>query len=116
MTQPRESMAQQWHPFQTMFRPALPPPRLPAEAYETAGGEAYVLEIPVPGLSAEDITIGWRYLLREQPERPASRVFQFPVEIDTVEIRATLQAGILRIHVPKAAASRSRVIKVNQAA
>ena len=57
-----------------------------------------------------------RYLLREQPERPASRVFQFPVEIDTDEIRATLQAGILRIHVPKAAASRPRVIKVNQAA
>jgi len=57
-----------------------------------------------------------RYLLREQPERPASRVFQFPVEIDTDEIRATLQAGILSIHVPKAAASRPRVIKVNQAA
>jgi len=43
-------------------------------------------------------------------------VFQFPVEIDTDEIRATLQAGILSIHVPKAAASRPRVIKVNQAA
>ena len=129
-------MAQQWHPFQTMFRPALPPPRLTADVYETAGGEAWVLEIPVPGLSAEDITIdanadsvtvairrqpdeegsARRYLLREQPERPASRVFQFPVEIDTDEIRATLQAGILRIHVPKAAASRPRVIKVNQAA
>ena len=128
-------MAQERHPFQT-FRPALPPPRLAADVYETAGGEAYVLEIPVPGLAAEDITIDAtadtvtvairrgqdepasdrRYILREQPERPASRVFQFPVEIDTDNIRATLQAGILTIHVPKAAASRPRVIKVNQAA
>ena len=129
-------MAEQWHPFQTMVRPALPPPRLTADVYETAGGEAYVLEIPVSGLSAEDITIdanadsvtvairrqpdqagsARRYLLREQPERPASRVFQFPTEIDTDDIRATLQAGILRIDVPKAAASRPRVIRVNQAA
>src|SRR5438874_923832 len=77
MTQPRESMAQQWHPFQTMFRPALPPPRLPADVYETAGGEAYVLEIPVPGLSAEDITIG----LALPPARAAgtTRVPSVPV-------------------------------------
>ena len=128
-------MAQQWHPFQT-FRPALPPPRLTADVYETAGGEAYVLEIPVPGLTAEDLTIDAtadtvtvairrrqdepesdrRYILREQPERSASRVFQFSVEIDTDNIRATLQAGMLTIHVPKAAASRPRIIKVDQAA
>ena len=35
-------MAEQWHPFQTMVRPALPPPRLTADVYETAGGEAAV--------------------------------------------------------------------------
>jgi len=66
-------MAQQWHPFQPMFRPALPPPRLTADVYETAGGEAYVLEIPVPGLSAEDITIDANadsvtVAIRRQPE------------------------------------------------
>ena len=31
--------------------PALPPPRLTADIYETAGGEAYVIELPVPGLA-----------------------------------------------------------------
>ena len=67
-------MAQQWHPFQTMFRPALPPARLTADVYETAGGEAYVLEIPVPGLSAEDITIDANadrvtVAIRRQPDK-----------------------------------------------
>ena len=81
-------MAQEWHPFQT-FRPALPPPRLAADVYETAGGEAYVLEIPVPGLAAEDITID--------------------ATADTVTVA-------IRRGQDEPAASRPRVIKVDQAA
>src|SRR5688572_12375576 len=92
-----DEMVQQW-----TFRPALPPARLTSDVYETAGGDAYVVEIPVPGLTAEDITIeatvdglkvatrrqpgedetGRRYLQREQDVRPMSRVFEFPAEID----------------------------------
>jgi HSP20 family molecular chaperone IbpA len=37
--------------------PALPPPRLTADIYETAGGEAFVIEIPVPGLKSDEIVI-----------------------------------------------------------
>jgi HSP20 family molecular chaperone IbpA len=37
--------------------PALPPPRLTADAYETVDGDAYVVDIPVPGLQASQISI-----------------------------------------------------------
>ena len=116
--------------------PALPPARLTADIYETAGGEAYVIEIPVPGLKPEEIVIevnsysltvstepqqaepdsGRRYIQREQPVRPLSRLFEFPVEIDTDNVRTTLENGILKIHVPKAAVGRRKVIRVGQSA
>ena len=114
--------------------PALPPPRLTADIYETAGGEAYTIEMPVPGLKPDEIVIevtidtitistepkqvepdsGRRYIQREQALRPASRIFEFPMDIDTDNVRATLENGILKIHVPKAAASQRKVIRVAQ--
>jgi HSP20 family protein len=116
--------------------PALPPPRLTADIYEPPGGDAYVIEIAVPGLKPEEITIeadpdsltvstqpklpepdsGRRYLQREHDVRPMSRVFEFPVEIDTDNIRTTLESGFLKIYIPKAAAGRRRVIRVGQSA
>ncbi len=110
--------------------------QLVADIYETAGGEAYVLEIPVPGLKPEEIVIeadaysltvstdperaapdsGRKYIQREQSARPMSRLFEFPVEIDTDNVQAGLENGILKIRVPKAAAARRRVIRVGQAA
>jgi len=112
--------------------PAPAPPRLPANIYETPGGEAYVLEVAVPGLESSEIVIeadvetvvvrteprrddaeaGRKYLQREQASSPMSRVFEFPTEIDTDNIEATLDNGILRIRVPKAAAGRRKVIRV----
>ena len=117
-------------------RPALPAPRLTANVYETVDADAFVIEIAVPGLRPEEITIEAtsdgltvsthpqeaasgaerRYIERDQPLMPMSRVFEFPVEIDTDNIRATLEHGILRIVAPKAAAGRRRVIKVAQSA
>lgn len=108
--------------------------RLKANVYETAGGETYVLEIPVPGLAQDEIVIevevdtltvrteprqdegeaGRRYLQREQTPEPMSRVFEFPTEIDTDNVRASLENGVLRIRAPKAAAARRRVIRVGQ--
>lgn len=64
--------------------------RLTADIYETAGGDAYVIEIPVPGLKPDEIVLevtsytltvstepqqaepnsGRRYIQREQPVRP----------------------------------------------
>lgn len=130
-------MLQPWSPFRaTMSRPALPPPRLTADVYETAGGEAYVLEIPVPGRTPDEITLeatsdmvtvavrprepepepDRTYLQREQRGGPMSRIFEFPAEIDTDGIQATLQHGILKVRVPKAAASRRKVIALERSA
>jgi HSP20 family protein len=108
--------------------------RLRANVYETAGGETYVLEIPVPGLTQDEIVIevepdtvtvrteprqdeaegGRNYLQREQVTEPMSRIFEFSAEIDTDNVRASLENGILRVRVPKAAAARRRVIRVGQ--
>jgi HSP20 family molecular chaperone IbpA len=38
------------------------------------------------------------------------------VEIDTDNVRTTLENGILKIHVPKAAVGRRKVIRVGQLA
>jgi HSP20 family protein len=119
----------------TMER-SLPAPKLTANLYETAGGEAYVIEIPVAGLKPDEIVIeaesdtvtvsteprpnevesDRRYIQREESIRPLSRIFEFPVEINTDGLRTTLEHGILKIHVPKAAASRRRVFRVGQPA
>lgn len=117
-----------------IVRSALPPPRSTADIYETPGGEAYVIEITVPGLKPDEIAVeatsysltvstepkhvepesGRRYIERQQPIRAMSRLFEFPVEIDTDHIRATLEHGILKVHVPKAASGPPRVIEIQQ--
>jgi HSP20 family protein len=128
-------MMQPWNSLRATI-PALPAPRLIADIYETAGGDAYVVEIPVPGLGPDEIIVeatsdsltvstrpqqpepepGLRYIQREQTVRPMSRLFEFPVEIDTDQVRATLEHGFLRIRVPKAAVGRRKVIEVAQSA
>jgi HSP20 family protein len=106
---------------------------LTADVYETSGGEAYVIEIPVPGLKPDEIHIevmtdtvtvsteprqseqdsGRRYFQREQSIKRMSRVFEFPMDLDTDNVQATLENGILKIRLPKAAAGRRRVVKVS---
>src|SRR3954468_10306855 len=108
--------------------------RLTANVYETTGGETFIIEIPVPGVTAEEIIIeaevdcltvrteprqpapdaGRKYLHQEQTVEPRSRVFEFPTDIDTDNVRATLENGILRIRVPKAVAGRRKVVRVGQ--
>jgi HSP20 family protein len=105
-----------------------------ADVYETVDGDAYIVEVPVPGLDVNDISVEAtpqhltvsirpeernsqerrRYLQHEQDRAPTSRVFEFPTEIDPDTISAKLDAGMLRIHVPKAAASRRRVIPLQK--
>jgi HSP20 family protein len=108
--------------------------RLSANVYDTAGGEAYIIEIPVPGLTSDEIVVevdvdtitvrteprnsgdqdGRRYLQREHVTVPTSRVFEFPYELDTDNVQATLKEGMLRIRAPKAAAGRRRMIRIAQ--
>ena len=130
-------MAQRGNWPRGIREPILPSPeQLPADIYETAGGEAYVIEMPVPGLKPHEIVIevtvdsltvaikpqqseadpDRRYIQREQQTRPVSRIFEFPADIDTDNVRPSLERGILKIYIPKAEAARRRVIRVEQAA
>jgi HSP20 family protein len=129
-------MKQQWNWSRGTMVPALPPPRLTADIYETAGGDVFLIEIPVPGLKPDEIVIeatgdtltvstepqqaqadsGQRYIQREQPVRALSRLFEFPEEIDTDNVKAAQENGMLRIRVPKAAAAPRKVIRVGQSA
>jgi HSP20 family protein len=59
---------------------------------------------------------GRRYFQREQSHKRMSRIFEFPMEIDTDNVQATLENGILKIRLPKAGAARRRVVKVGQLA
>ncbi len=110
--------------------------QLPTEIYENAGGDAYVIEIPVPGVRPDEIVIeatvdgvtvsteprpaeadsGRKYLQRGQSVRSMSRIFEFPMELDTDNVRATLEYGILKIRAPKAVAGKRRVIRLEQTA
>jgi len=129
-------MMQQWSWLRRPTPPALPPPQLTADIYETAGGEAYMIEIPVPGRKPDEIVIDVtsdtltvstrpqraesesdrKYIQREQPVGALSRLFEFPEEIDTDQVQARLENGILKIHAPKAAAGRRKVIRLGQSA
>lgn len=108
------------------------PTELPSNVYETPGGEAYVIEVPVPGLKPDEIAIevtvgtvtvsthprpeeaepGRRYIRRERTVQAMSRVFEFAMDLDTDNVRAALENGILKIQVPKALAARRKTINV----
>jgi HSP20 family molecular chaperone IbpA len=126
-------MAQQWNWLNIPMRPALPPPPTTADVYEPAGGEAYVIEMHVPGVKPEEIAIeatpdslrvstepqqpedsGRRYIRREHEIRPSSRLFEFPMAIDPDKVQATLENGILKIYATKALASQRKVIRIEE--
>ena len=106
--------------------------RATANVYETPGGEAYVIELPVAGLTRQEIVVevdvgtitvrtepgrteeedGRTYFVREHLVEPMARVFEFPADIDTDNVRVKLEQGMLRIRAPKAAAGRPRTVKV----
>src|SRR3979411_644863 len=97
--------------------PALPPPRLTADIYESVDGAAYIVEIPVPGLDATEIDVeampemltvttrpreqnsrqARRYLIQEQHQEPMSRGFQFPGEIEPDATARNDQLGRRRV-------------------
>ena len=114
-----------------------PAAELKADVYESPGDNAYAIEIPVPGIRPEEIVVEAdvtmitvktqpqraaqeaerKYLQREQPApRSLSRIFEFPMTLDTDNVRASLDHGVLRIRAPIALAGRQRVIRVGQAA
>ncbi len=103
-----------------------------ADVYDK--GEAYVLELELPGLVREDIDIqikgrelavrGERHPLGghsaafhrlERRYGPFSRVFRFDVDIDADGIKAEIREGLLRLDVPKKPArSTKRTVRVTR--
>ena len=95
-------------------------------------GEALVLTANLPGFSEEAIEIGledgvltirgeideWqdagdrRYHLRERRLARFRRSFTLPRAVSANAITATLENGVLRIHMPKAPESKGRTIRI----
>jgi len=103
-----------------------------ADVYETP--DAYVLEVELPGLAREEVTIevrgaqlavrgerdpvGARSAAFHRLERrygPFARSFRFADPIDAERVTAELEEGLLRIEAPKAtSATGKRVVKVER--
>ncbi len=93
--------------------------------------DAYVIELIVPGLLAEDIAIevvedvvdiqgefpqieeeGVKYLRQERPTGKFHRRIKLPTLLDVKAANAHIEQGILFLRVPKAEESMPRTIKV----
>jgi HSP20 family protein len=104
-----------------------------ANVYETA--EAYLVELPLPGVKAEDValtvqadrlTLQARRRWEAPPNaQPLARGFgpgelqqtvTLPGDVTTGDLQAELQDGILRLELPKAASAQPRTIPVHGAA
>ncbi len=105
-------------------------PALGMDLFETE--EALVLELAVPGLSAEEIDVSVegrqltvradlpevtegderRYWLRSMPRGTFTRNVRLPASVATDDIKANVSNGVLRLHMPKVAEAKVRRIEV----
>lgn len=104
--------------------------QVPMDLYETE--TEYVVSLAVPGLTSDNFEITLeqdvlaicgrveqkqpteevRYHVREQNLCDFNRSVRFPTPVDAEKIQASLNEGILTIHVPKAESARVRRIDV----
>ena len=87
-----------------------------ARVYDSPGGDAYILEIPVGDARSDEIGVEADVDSITVKLRGESRVFEFPLDLDTDNVRAERKQAVLRITAPKALAGKRRVIRVEQAA
>jgi HSP20 family protein len=119
-------------PFPTMTAAAVPLWVPPADIEETDG--AYLVEIDLPGVRAEDVNLELRdnnelritgeYRERERTgivRRQNRRTGQFeyvvmlPGEVDPEKIDATLEHGVLTVRLSKSAGGQPRRIQIKEA-
>lgn len=106
--------------------------KAPIDVYETE--DALVAELAVPGFAQEEIEIALeggvltvrgehkaqtekkdekrRYYLQEVSRQSFVRSFTLPVEVNSEQVRAELNDGLLKIWLPKAAQAKPRRIAV----
>jgi HSP20 family protein len=97
-----------------------------------ASDEAYTVLAAVPGLRSEDLKLEVlgdtvtirgkvetpeaadqeRWLLRERRGGEFARTLVLPTEVNGAAAEATIDNGLLRLHLPKAEAARPKTIKV----
>jgi HSP20 family protein len=105
--------------------------RLRADVIEN--DSSYVLRLDVPGVTKENINItvedkrvsvevnavaqtpadGEKALLIERATAAATRTFQLPTSVNSVDATATHEHGVLTLTLPKAHATQQRRITVN---
>lgn len=106
------------------------PAGAPANLYEA--DDAYLVELPIPGVRPDDIDLtveqevltlkatrawetpaGARTIWQGFPQGEWQQQFTLPGEVDTAAIEATLDQGVLRLHLPKARHARPHTIRVS---
>lgn len=118
--------------FEDVF-PARADASVAMDLYET--DEALVLELGVPGLTAEAIDVAVegrqltvraelptapaeeprRYWVRTLPRGAFTRTVRLPAGVDTDAIEAKVQAGLLTLRMPKVAEAKVRKVAIQNA-
>jgi HSP20 family protein len=117
-------------PFVPAFMPGVMPA---ADVYETP--TEYVVELEVPGYEEQDLGLEISdmtlvisgtftkathesektFRVHERLERSFERTFVLPVEVDSEQLIATVEKGVLKIHAPKAKMAEPRKVAITKA-
>lgn len=99
--------------------PNLPQVRPPADVFEN--DEAYLVRADVPGVTEDDLSIKFHkgelsFTAKRSADELAplayKRAFRFPDNVQSDEIKASLNDGVLELHLPKSPEVRPRQIKL----
>lgn len=111
--------------------PARPQQYVRPRAHIVEDGEAFVLQVELPGVARTGLEItfengelfivghrtafqtGAELIYRESRQADFRRVFEVDSSIDASKINAHLEQGVLTLTLPKAESSRPRRIEVN---
>ncbi|MEW6422594.1 MAG: Hsp20/alpha crystallin family protein [Deinococcota bacterium] len=111
--------------------PALGGTRFPLDMYETESD--IVVDLAVPGIKPEDLDVqvegrtlyirgrynssnaaGARYWVKTLPSGEFQYSLNLPVKVETDQVDANLESGLLHLSIPKAAEARTRKIEIKR--